>query len=681
METINREISWLSFNERVLQEAMDPTVPLIERIRFLGIYSNNMDEFYRVRVAYVRRKVSLGKQKIQGFKGNAEDLYKEIRRIVLQQQIKVELTYLELIDELAKQGIRVMDEVSVETSDLPTLKNYFNTQVRHEIFPVMLDSKRRFPTLRDDAIYLAIRFVDNKQKKRFALIQLPVKQPRFYRMNKANSVDIILLDDIIRIHLHQIFSVFQPVNCEAFTFKFTRDAELDMDDDLSDNFMQKIKKSVQQRKQGDPVRLVYDQRMPKEMLDFLLKSLELKKGINTIPGGKYHNFKDFVSFPVNDRAELLYPAQPAVSHPQLVNKVSLIEAIQQRDVLLHFPYQHFDHVVDLLREAALDPKVKAIRISIYRLAKNSDIVSALIAAAFNGKQVTVIVELQARFDEENNLYWSDRLKESGVKVIFGVPNLKVHSKILQIDRVEKDNNFSITYVGTGNFNEKTSRIYTDLSLLTADREIGTEIRKVFQLFENNLGRPMFRRLLVSPFNTRRKLNALIDQEINAAKKGKEAKIQIKLNNLTDEKLIQKLITASQHGVQIEMIIRGICCLIPGLKKISDNIKVISIVDRYLEHGRFFIFHNQGNPQYYLTSADFMERNLDKRIEVGVQLIDPNVQQEIQLIFDYQWKGSVKARAITKDLKNRYTHRDLPPFHAQKELYHYYVEKSSRVGVD
>ena len=681
METINREISWLSFNERVLQEAMDPSVPLIERIRFLGIYSNNMDEFYRVRVAYVRRKISLGKQKIQGFKGNAEELYSEIRRIVLQQQIKVELTYLELIDQLAENDICVLDEASVDADDLPQLKSYFDNHVRHEIFPVMLDSKRRFPTLRDDAIYLSIRFLDNKQKKRFALIQLPLTQPRFFRMTRENTSNIMWLDDIIRIHLQQIFSVFQPTSCEAFTFKFTRDAELDLDDDLSINVMQKIKKSVQQRKQGDPVRLVYDHRMPKEMLDFLLKSLDLKKGVNTIPGGKYHNFKDFISFPINDRFELLYPKQEPVSHPQLQNKISLIQAIQESDVLLHFPYQRFDHLVDLLREAALGPKVKAIRISIYRLAKHSDIVSALIAAAFNGKQVTVIVELQARFDEENNLYWSDRLKESGVKVIFGVPNLKVHSKLLQIERIEKDNNTLITYVGTGNFNEKTARIYTDVSLLTADKEIGTEVRKVFQLFENNLGRPIFRKLLVSPFNTRRKLAALIDQEIASAKKGKPAKIQIKLNNLTDEKLIQKLISASQFGVQIEMIIRGICCLIPGIKKVSENIKIISIVDRYLEHGRFFIFHNQGKPQYYLTSADFMERNLDNRIEVGVQLLDLKIQQEIQLIFDYQWKGSVKAREISKDLKNRYTHRDLPPFHAQNELYNYYVEKSQSSSVD
>lgn len=674
METINREISWLSFNERVLQEAMDQSVPLVERIRFLGIYSNNMDEFYRVRVAYVRRKMSLGKNVIKGFKGNAEDLYKEIRRIVLRQQVQFELAYLEILNQLTLEGILVLDENSVANDDLPALSHYFNEQIRHEIFPVMLDPKRPFPVLRDDAIYLAIRFVDGKNKKRFALIQLPVEQPRFFRMDKNEHTEIILLDDIIRIHLVEIFKVFGPTACEAYTFKFTRDSELDLDDDLSINFMQKVKKSVQQRRQGDPVRLVYDQRMPKEMLDFLLRSLGLKKGINTIPGGKYHNFKDFIQFPVTDRPNLMYPPQPSIPHPRLVDTVSCIEAILEQDILLHFPYQRFDHVVDLLREAALDPKVKAIRISIYRLARHSDVVSALIAAAFNGKQVTVIVELQARFDEENNLFWSDKLKESGVKVIFGVPNLKVHSKILQIDRSDKGEKSAITYIGTGNFNEKTSRIYTDLGLLTANKEIGAEVRKVFLLFENNLGRPIFRKLLVSPFNTRRKLTALIDQEIALAKKGKPAKIQIKLNNLTDEKLIQKLVSASQHGVKIEMIIRGLCSLIPGVKKISENIQIISIVDRYLEHGRFLIFHNNGDPMYFLTSADFMERNLDNRIEVGVQLVDPEVKKEIQLIFDYQWKGSVKARAITKDLKNRYIHRDLPPFHAQQELYNYYKEK-------
>lgn len=676
MERINREISWLSFNERVLQEAMDPTVPLVERVRFLGIYSNNLDEFYRVRVAYVRRKMAIGKSKIEGFKGSPENLYKEIRKIVLSQQKKFELAFFKLLELLAEEGIHFVDEHSIDSKELDNLRNYFLEEIRHEIFPVMLDAKRPFPALRDDAIYLAVKFFDGKNKKKFALIQLPVNQNRFYRIDKSDSLEIILLDDIIRIHLAEIFSVFNPSNCQAFTFKFTRDAELDIDDDLSLDFLQKVKKGVQQRKKGDPVRFVYDQTMPKDLLDFLLKALELKKDVNTIPGGKYHNFKDFMGFPVNDRPNLLYPFQPPSFHPAFINKKSIIEIIRQKDILLHFPYQRFDHVVDLLREAALDPKVKAIRISVYRLAKHSDVVSALISAAFNGKDVTVIVELQARFDEENNLFWSDKLKESGVKIIYGVPKLKVHSKILQIDRSDAGKLETITYVGTGNFNEKTARIYADLSLITIDPQIAADVRKVFQLFENNLGRPVFRKLIVSPINSRRKLLALIQQEVDAAKKGKEAFIKIKLNNLTDDKLIQALLKAGQNGVKIQMIVRGICCLIPGIKNISDNIQIISIVDRYLEHARILIFANQGSPLYYLTSADFMERNLDNRIEVGVEISDPALKDELDLIFDFQWRGSVKAREVSKDLKNRYTHRDLPPFHAQSELYKYYTNRAS-----
>jgi polyphosphate kinase len=679
MNTVNRELSWLSFNDRVLQEAIDPTVPLVERIRFLGIYSNNMDEFYRVRVANVRRLALLKKQKINGFKGNANDLYQEIRKVVLKQQKKFEDAFLDISEELKKRNIHFLNETNLNPKQITVLTSYFHDQVRHVIFPIMLDKKNEFPKLRDYAIYLAIKIEENKGKIRYAMIQIPTDIPRFKILSDENRTDIILIDDIIRLNLKDIFGIFQPLKVSAFTFKFTRDAELDLDDDISLPFIEKIEKSIKDRKKGAPVRFVFDEKMPDDLLNFLLNALNLKAGINTIPGGRYHNNKDFMSFPTFSNPEFLYPSQPPCKHPSLENHKGIIQSVLEHDVLLHFPYQKFDYIIDLLREAAIDPKVKSIKINIYRVAKNSDILNALLSAVFNGKEVTVVFELQARFDEENNLYWSNRLMEFGAKVIYGVPNLKVHSKLLQIQRFKDSKEQLITYIGTGNFNEKTARIYSDIGYLTSKKDIASEVKRVFKILENNLERSLFRNLLVSPFNTRRRLISYIEQEIKFAKLGKKCSIRIKLNNLTDLKLIEKLYEASRAGVKIEMIIRGICSLMPGINDLSENITVISLVDRYLEHARFMVFENNGNPIYILTSADFMERNLDNRIEVGVLIQDPSIQKELDTIFDFQWRGSVKARLISADLKNRYRKRNLTPFHAQAELYRYYCSKEHEIS--
>jgi polyphosphate kinase len=671
MNLINRDISWLGFNERVLQEATDDTVPLVERMRFLGIYSNNMDEFFRVRVANLRRLTTFKKQKIDGFNGSPEELYKEIRDIVLKQQEKFKAAYEQIVTEFSQNGVRVINEKQLSEAQLLFLKQYFISELKHEIFPLILDKKNEFPKLRDYAIYLAIKLEDNKGKIRYALIQIPSEPGRFVILPNEESKDVILLDDIIRIHLKDIFSIFQPVKAEAFTFKFTRDAELDLDDDLTTTFIEKIEKSLKQRKKGIPVRFVYDSKMPKDLLEFLLKSLELKFGLNTIPGGRYHNFKDFMRFPDFNNPDFLFKNQPPNDHPKLKNVQSIINVIENEDILLHFPYQRFEHVVDLLREAAIDPKVRSIKINIYRVARNSDVMKALLAAVFNGKDVTVVMELQARFDEENNLYWSDRLKEFGARVIYGVPGLKVHSKLLQITRISGKKEQFISYIGTGNFNERTSTIYTDVALLSANREIALEVNRVFRLIENNLERGTYKHLLVSPFNARRRLFSLIDREINHVKKGQTGAFRMKLNNLTDKKIIEKLYEASKQGVKIQLIIRGICCLKPGVKGLSENIEVISIVDRYLEHARFFIFENAGKPEYIITSADLMERNLDNRVEVGVFVKSNEIQDELNRIFDFQWKGSVKARLISSDSKTRYRKRNLPPFHAQQELYSHY----------
>ena len=678
MELINRELSWLAFNERVLQEAMDPKVPIVERMRFLGIYSNNLDEFFRVRVANIRRIIGVQKKQIAGFSGTPTELYNEIRKTVMKQQLKFESTYQQLLSELEKHSIFHVDDTNCSGTMLAELSNYFNTKLKHAIVPIILEKSTPFPRLKDSSIYLAVRMLsENKKTVKFALIKIPSEFPRFYRIKEGEKEYVLLLDDIIRLHLKNIFSIFTFDTVEAYTFKFTRDAELNLDDDLAFTLIEKIEKSLKQRKKGKPVRFVYDEKMPKDLLDHLLKSLNLKFGINTIPGGKYHNFKDFMSFRSFEHPEFLYPAQPPVNHPDLEGQKSLIKTILAKDVLLHFPYQRFDYVVDVLREAAIDPKVTFIKINVYRVAAHSQIMNALMSAVLNGKNVTVVLELQARFDEENNVFWANNLRENGAKVIYGVQDLKVHSKLMQITRVSNRQEQLITYVGTGNFNEKTALIYSDISLLTANIAISREVKKVFRLLENNLDRGIFKELIVSPFNTRRKFNALIDQEIAFAKKDLPASIRIKINNLTDPKLIDKLYEASQAGVKIQMIIRGICGLVPGVKGMSENIKVISLVDRYLEHARFFIFRNNGNPIYYISSADWMERNLDKRIEVACPIVDPKIQLEIDTVFNYQWKGSVKVREIRKDLKNTYRRPKAKPFHAQVELYNYYKNKANK----
>lgn len=676
MNKINRELSWLSFNDRVLQEAMDTSVPLVERIRFLGIYSNNLDEFYRVRVANVRRSMLLKKNKIAGFEGSAADLYKTIREVVLEQQRKFENTFSGLVKELAENNIHLINERQINTEDIAEVSAFFHSELKHVIFPVVLDKKHNFPKLRDYAIYLAIRIVLPKNKIKYALIQIPSDQSRFLILKKESCQYIMLIDDIIRLHLRTIFSILNPIDVSAHTFKFTRDAELDIDDDVSVNFIQKLENSLKERKKGAPVRFVYDQDMPEDLLQFLLDSLSLKMGINTIPGGRYHNFKDFIKFPDFSNNQFVYPPEKPCNNKLLENEDGLIASILKQDVLLHFPYQKFDYITDLLREAALDPKVKSVQINVYRVAKNSDIMNAILAAAFNGKEVIVVMELQARFDEENNLYWANRLKEFGVKVIYGVPHLKVHSKLLLITRESRSKQEHIAYIGTGNFNEKTARVYADICLLTSNPQLSNEVKKVFKLLENNLQRPFFKHLLVSPINGKRKIIAMIQNEIANAKKGKKASIRIKINNITDNQLIDKLYQASQAGVKISMIVRGICCLKPGVKNLSENITVISIVDRYLEHSRFMIFENGGAPLYILTSADFMERNMDHRIEVGTFILSKEIQKELEMIFEMQWKGSVKARIITSDMQNNYHKRDLPPFHAQREIYNYYLNKSN-----
>lgn len=678
MRLLNRELSWLSFNERVLQEALDETNPLIERMRFLGIYSNNMDEFFRVRVAYVRRMTMLENQSIQGFDGTASELFDEIRNVVLSQQRKLQVAYKKILNELEAEGIHHINEHELSKEQEEELREYFNLKLKHAIVPIMLNKHTPFPRLKDSGIYLAVKMEwDDKQKKRFALIKIPSAFQRFYRMSKDDQEYVILIDDIIRLNMDTIFSIFTYDRVQAFTFKFSRDAELDLDDDLTVSFIEKIKKSIKKRKKGEPVRFVYDEKMPHDLLEYLLKELNLEYGVNTIPGGKYHNFKDFMSFPDFGRKDFSFSKRSPNKHPGLEHQRSLIKTIQKKDVMLHFPYQRFDYVVDLLREAAIDPKVKAIKINVYRVAKSSQVMNALMIAVQNGKQVFVVLELQARFDEENNLYWSKKLEEAGAMVSYGVEGLKVHSKLIQIYRVGSKGEQWITYVGTGNFNESTAKIYEDFGMMTASKSIGREVQRVFDIlmgYRNNL---QFEQLFVSPYNTREKFSALIHQEIEHVKNGKEGLIRIKINNLVDADMIELFYKASNAGVKVQLVVRGICCLVPGIEGQSKNIEVRCIVGRYLEHSRFMIFNNDGDSQYILTSADWMERNLDKRIEVGAPVKDPDLQNDLSRVFETLWKGNTKSRLIDVKQSNRYYRDDNPPFIAQDELYNYYKKNAKK----
>lgn len=668
---INRELSWLSFNERVLQESDDETVPLIERIKFLGIYSNNRDEFFRVRVATLKRIVKHQK-KAEGLMGeHPKRLLDKIQKIVIEQQNKFERIYQNIILDLENHNIFIINEKQLTTAQEHFVKEYFREKVMPSLFPIMLDNNTSFPYLKDKSGYLIIKLGRNgkAKKSKYALIEVPTDVlSRFLVLPKEKEKNfIILLDDVIRVCLEEIFPNFEHDYIEAYNIKLTRDAEIDIDNDLAKSFVEKLSKGLRDRKKGQPVRLVYDGQIAPDILAFIMKKIKLRKEDNPIPGGRYHNFKDFISFPNIGPAELSYKKSPALKHPDL-DQSSLFKVIRKKDVLLTFPYQSYEHIIDFLREASIDPKVQSIKITLYRVAKNSNIVKALINAVKNGKQVTAVVELQARFDEEANIYWSNKLQEEGAKVIYGVPGLKVHSKMFLITRKERDKVHHYAHVGTGNFNGDTAKVYTDHSLLTANKYITEEVEKVFAFYADNMKPGTYKHLLVSPFFMRKGLIQLINREIRNAKAGKPAYIILKLNNLVDPVMIKKLYEASSHGVQIKLIVRGICSLLAGVKGLSDNIEAISIVDKFLEHSRVFIFCNNEDEKYFISSADWMTRNLDHRSEVALPLYDINIQQQVRKMIDMLWKDNTKARILGSRQDNEYRKNSFRAVRAQEDMF-------------
>ncbi len=679
---VNREISWLWFNERVLQESADKNVPLIERLRFLGIFSNNLDEFFKVRYATVKRIVDAGKKGKSVLGGEtAKDLLAEITKIVIDQQARSINILKEIQDELEGQDIFIIKETELRGDQHEFVKNYFLQNVSPQLMTIILNDLTEFPTLKDTAAYLAVKMIiigdqiAEEKEKRYALIEIPKGIDRFVVLPKEGDKNyIIILDDLIRYCLRSIFTMFEFESISAHMIKITRDAELDMDNDLSKSFIEKISSSVEHRKVGDPVRFVYDKSIGKDTLSFLKEKMNIEDTDSVIPGGRYHNRRDYMGFPSLGRQDLMYQKIAPLPVKGFSMEGSLLEQIAQKDYLQYTPYHTFSYIIKFLREAALDPKVRTIKITVYRLASNSQVAASLINAVKNGKQVTVQIELQARFDEQANIEYAEQLQAEGVKLIFGVPGLKVHSKICVIEREEEEGIKRYGFISTGNFSEATARIYTDYTLFTAHEAILKELNKVFDFFETTYKINKYKHLIVSPHYTKSTFQKLIDNEIANAIVGKEAYIKIKMNSFTSYKMVDKLYEASRAGVKIQLIIRGICCLVPGIKGMSENIEAISIVDKFLEHPRIFIFGDDGNPKIYISSADWMTRNLDYRVEVGCPIYDEDIKQELLDTFEISWGDNVKARVFNEKQDNSYRNCDKPSLRSQFAMYDYYLEK-------
>ncbi|WED78224.1 polyphosphate kinase 1 [Aeromonas allosaccharophila] len=679
-----KELSWLSFNERVLQEAMDKTVPLIERVRFLGIFSSNQDEFFKVRVSDVKRRILINE--VHGGDDEAKVLLRAIQQKVMALGEAFDNTYKELLIALARHNIFLVNENQLSEAIQKWLRVFFKEKVLRHIIPILLNKEvNPVKFLKDEYTYLAVEMKKNGQVIQYALVEVPTDDlPRFFQLppeGTRRKKQIIILDNVIRFCLDEIFKGFFDYDeIAAYAVKLTRDAEYGLSDQLDLSLLDKMSDGLKQRLTAMPVRFVYEREMPAAMISFLKLKLQISSYDAIMPGGRYHNFKDFIGFPNVGRDYLENPKLPALDCRDFDGFVNAFDAITKQDILLYYPYHKFHHFTELVRQAAFDPAVSAIRINIYRVAKKSRIIHSLIDAANNGKKVTVVVELRARFDEAANIDWANILTDAGVKVVFGVPSLKIHSKLCLITRHENGEPVRYAHIGTGNFNEKTAKIYTDFSLLTRNPDITAEVEGVFEYIEYPYRRYKFNHLLVSPINSRRQLYRLIDNELSNAKAGQPSGIILKINNLVDKDLINRLYAAGQAGVPIQMIIRGMCALRPGVPGLSDNIKVISVIDRFLEHPRVMVFHNKGNPQLYISSADWMSRNIDGRIEVGTPIYDERLKQRIMDILELQLSDTCKARVIDADQKNEYVKRgNRRKIRSQVAIYDYLKRIESNNG--
>ncbi len=679
-KTYNRELSWLLFNDRVMQEANDRNVPLVQRLRFLGIFSNNQDEFIRVRLANMMRLAELKYKNQPRLSGGytAPELVPLIDKHIESSRGIFLSSYAAIIDEMESEGVRVVDDLNLSEAQREFCRQYFASVVSVRLVPLILRKSIDTPLLPDGKIYLAVKMVGPK-RTRYAIVQIPVSNdcPRFVVLPSAEGqTDVIFLDDIIRLFLDDIFFMFGYDTITAHTFKIVRDAEFSLGDDVLKSMSEKMTRGIHKREQGRPVRLIYDRSMPGDVLQTIAYKLGTRSAGQLEPGGRYHQMRDLVKFP-KVRPDLEESKAEPLLHPQIDPFDSIIKVIRKQDILLCYPYHTFNHFIDLLREAAVDPRVHSIHITLYRTALHSKVIHALLSAARNGKQVTALVELKARFDEEQNIDNTDLLQNGGVKVVHSLEELKVHSKLLLIERHEGSAMRGYVYVGTGNFNEDTARIYSDFGLMTADEQAVEDARKVFDFLQNTHKHPEYKRLIVSPYYMRDRIEAIIDGEIKQAKKGKKAYIYGKFNSLTDEKTVEKLYEASRAGVKIRLIVRGACCLVTGIKGLSENIEIHSIVDKYLEHARLLIACCGGKPQSWIMSADLMTRNFDRRVEVGIPIRDRRIHATLEDYFDIQWHDNTKARLTAPPFDNRYVRRtsDEDARRSQIELYRYFESKN------
>ncbi|KMT64131.1 polyphosphate kinase 1 [Catenovulum maritimum] len=660
---IAKELSWLSFNARVLQEAADTSVPVVERMRFLGIFSSNLDEFFRVRVAELKRKSIIEAENAEASSSNEFlTLLEQVQQKVKTMQADFDLIFQDVTKTLAKYKIYFVDHTNLSDFHENWLKQFYKNKVVKHIRPIIPSTgKKLVDLISDNETYLAVQ-ISKSGEHQYAVIEVPTDElSRFILLPPERSKvkkEVILLDDVIEHNLAEIFSGFFEFDeiC-AYSFKVTRDADYFVEDEIDQSIVEQMSESLKQRINAEPTRVVYNREMPNGMLKFLKKQLKISNtNEGLLSGGRYRNFKDFIGFPNFGRSYLENSSLPALENTDFATATSAFEAIQKNDILLYYPYHSFDHFTELVRQASFDPAVLHIRLNIYRVAKNSRVINSLIDAVKNGKNVTVVVELKARFDEENNIEWAKVMTDAGIKVQFGIPTLKIHSKLCLIHRKENNEIVRYAHLGTGNFHEKTAKIYTDFSLFTCHPEITEEVENVFDFIQHSYKRFKFYHLLVSPLNTRSGITQLIDQEINNARMGNTAEIMLKINNLVDEAIITKLYEASHAGVKIKMIIRGMCSLIPGKKGLSENIKIISIIDRFLEHPRVMIFHNNGDEKVFISSADWMTRNIEHRIEVSCPIYDKSLKKQIKTIFDLHFKDTTKARCLDEKMSNQYVAR-------------------------
>ena len=678
---INRELSWLDFNARVLQEAAHKDVPLLERLRFIGIFSNNLDEFFQVRFATVQRiaQSEMTGKKIFGGQ-SASDLLKSITKKVIEQQKESSQILSSIEKELEKEQIYLINENQVLAEHEAFLKEYFIQKVSPALMTIVV-SEDENQDFSDHLAFLAVklRFQENDtEKTQYALIELPTDLDRFVVLpNLGEKQYVMFLDDLIRYHFHLIFNFFEFTHIESHMIKVTRDAELDMEGDVSKSYINKIVESVRERILAEPVRLVYDNEIAPDTLEIIKNLLGVGTNDSLIPGGRYHHRRDYMNFPQLHRRDLQYERKDPLPIEGLSLEKSIFKALESKDYLLYTPYHSFSFVIKFLREAALDPEVTTIKITIYRLSKISNVARSLINAAKNGKKVLVQIELQARFDETNNITYAEQMQAAGVELIFGIPGLKVHSKICVIEKKTKGKKKRYGFVSTGNFNEDTAKIYTDYTLFTSNQKILKEVNKVFNFLQVHYKLKKYKHLIVSPHYSKNALVKMINQEIENHKAGLPSGIRLKLNAITNFSMIEKLYEASTAGVPIQMIIRGICCLIPGVKGMSENIEVISVVDRYLEHPRVYHFTNGGTPKIYISSADFMTRNIENRVEVAAPIYDTDLQRQITEVFDIIWNDNVKARLLNGPTQNAFIKNDSAPIRSQFEIFDYYKKEVER----